>query len=102
MAHIDAVRQLRARYFRCIDTKNRAGHANILTDDAQFDVSDDAKVAAAYSATPFEELQEVVINAVGGEKIEAFIHGGIDGARTINHGHTGEIEITSHIEATGI
>ena len=38
---IEELRALKARYFRCVDTKDWAGFAELFAEDALFDISDD-------------------------------------------------------------
>jgi uncharacterized protein (TIGR02246 family) len=82
---IEAIRQLKARYFRTMDTKDWAAMRQVFTDDVVIDTSE-----------------------AGGERIEgadafmAFLQDAIGAAVTVHHGHMPEIDVTSDTTATGI
>ena len=84
MDDLEAIRQLKARYFRTMDTKDWAGMRQVFTDDAVIDTSE-----------------------AGGERVEgadafmAFLQELLHGAATVHHGHMPEIELTSDTTATG-
>jgi len=42
LAELEAIQAMKARYFRCVDTKNWEGLAALFADDAVFDVGGDA------------------------------------------------------------
>lgn len=82
---IEAIRQLKARYFRTMDTKDWAGMRQVFTDDVVIDTSE-----------------------AGGDRVEgadafmAFLQDALGGATTVHQGHMPEIELTSDTTATGI
>lgn len=82
---ITAIQQLKARYFRCLDTKDWVGFENVFTDDALLDMT--------------EEAGDVVH---GAPAIAAYVLGHVGAVETVHHGHMPEIEITSPSTATGI
>jgi uncharacterized protein (TIGR02246 family) len=82
LVDIEAIRQLKARYFRFLDTKDWDGFGALLTDDA------------------YMEADGVVRE--GRTAILAFLPKVLDGVVTTHHGHTSEIEITGRDTATGI
>jgi hypothetical protein len=83
---IEAIKQLKARYFRTLDTKDWAGLREVFTEDVMIDTTQDA----------------------GGEPsvgVEAFVPRLLDAiglATTVHHGHMAEIEITSPTTAHGV
>ena len=85
MDDIEAIRRLKARYFRTMDTKDWAGMRVVFTDDVVIDTSE-----------------------AGGERIEGvdtfmvFLPGALSGATTVHQGHMPEIDLTSDTTATGI
>lgn len=83
---IEELKQLKARYFRCIDTKDWAGFASLFAADAVFDISDD--------------LPDCVLQ--GPEKIAELAAASLHDAVTIHHGHCPEISLTSENSATAI
>jgi uncharacterized protein (TIGR02246 family) len=82
---IEAIRQLKARYFRTIDTKDWAGLRDVFTDDVVVD--------------SVESGGEVV---TGIDEFLAFLPQALDGVVSVHHGHMPEIEVTSATTATGI
>jgi uncharacterized protein (TIGR02246 family) len=82
---VEAIRQLKARYFRTMDTKDWAGMRGVFTDDVVMDTT-----------------------ASGGGVVEgadaflAFLEPTLRDVLTVHHGHMPEIELTSPTTATGI
>lgn len=85
MGDIDDIKQLKARYFRTLDTKDWAGYRRVFTDDVVIDTTD-----------------------AGGERIVgvdaflAYLGDALAGATTVHQGHMPEITLTSDTTATGI
>ena len=89
---MEEISQLKARYFRYLDTKDWTGIASLFTDDAEavYNVVDDSGLGT---------LNEPV---TGPEAIAAFIRNGVETLVTVHHGHMAEIELTSPSTATAI
>jgi ketosteroid isomerase-like protein len=87
LADIEAIKQLKARYFRLLDTKDWAGFPGLFTIDAEVDVSEDAGDAGRVS---------------GRDRIAAFVERAVEGTRTVHHGHMPEIELTGVETARGV
>jgi hypothetical protein len=86
MNAIEDIKQLKARYFYCLDHKDWDGwRRDVFTPDASMDVQE-------ASPTPY----------VGIEVILEFLIPLLDGVRTIHHGHMPIIELTSPTTAKGI
>jgi uncharacterized protein (TIGR02246 family) len=85
MDDIEAIRQLKARYFRLMDTKDWAGFGELFTPDVHVDVSSDG-------AGTFDGL----------EAFMAMLEPALRDVVTVHHGHMPEIELTSPTTATGI
>jgi uncharacterized protein (TIGR02246 family) len=86
MDDIEAIKQLKARYMRTVDTKDWEGFRNVFTDDAVFDMRD----SGAECVT-------------GADAIVAYNQVGLaDDMISIHQGHMPEIQITSPTTATGI
>jgi uncharacterized protein (TIGR02246 family) len=83
---IEEVKQLKARYFRCVDTKDWDGFKAVFTPDALFDISQDVPGCIL----------------VGPDRIAAAASAPLTGCVSVHHGHCPEIEITSPTTATGI
>jgi SnoaL-like domain len=86
---VEEIKALKARYFRCMDTKNWVGFADQFTPDACLDVSGEMGAGA-----------DGVVR--GRSEIAAFVRGAIDAVTTVHHGHMPEIEIISPTSATGV
>ncbi len=84
---IEAIKALKARYFRTLDQQDWEAHAEVFTPDVQIDVRDDAGADATYGGT---------------EEYLAMLRPFLEGALTVHHGHTPEIELVDPDTATGI
>lgn len=84
---LEAIRRLKARYFRLMDTKKWEEFGDLFTEDVVVDVSDDVPGSEPIRgrATVLERIRKAV-----GE------------ARTVHHGHMPEIEITGPSTARGV
>ena len=91
LAEHEDIKALKARYFRCLDTKDWVGFADQFTPDATLDVS--GEMRGPDSNDGFVR---------GRAEIVAFVRGSIDAVTTVHHGHMPEIDIVSATEATGI
>lgn len=91
---IEEIKQLKARYFRCMDTKDFVGLRTVFADDAMFDAS------CSLSIEPTEDAAQWVHS--GGDAIAAFVEAAVAPLRTVHHGHGHEIELLSETEARGV
>jgi hypothetical protein len=82
---IEAIKQLKARYFRLMDSKEWAGFRTCFTDEVRVDVSADG-------AGVFEGLDAFL----------TMLEPTLAEVVTVHHGHMPEIELTSPTTATGI
>ena len=82
---LEAIKQLKARYFRTMDTKDWAGMREVFADDVVMDTS---------------EAGGGVIE--GADAFIAFLEPTLRGVVTVHHGHMPEISITSATTASGI
>ena len=82
---IEAIRRLKARYFRTMDTKDWDGMREVFTDDVIIDTS--------------ESGGDVVR---GADAFMAFLRDVLAGTVTVHQGHMPEIDVTSPTTATGI
>ena len=87
LTDIEEIHQLKARYFRLLDTRQWDAFAQVFTEDAEMDVRDDA--GEAYGLVK------------GRDRIVAAIRSGLSGAISVHHGHTPEIELGTGGEARG-
>jgi len=82
---IEAIRQLKARYFRTMDTKDWDGMRRVFSDDVLMDTSE-AGGGVVRGADEFVTV------------LRKMLHGAV----TVHQGHMPEIELTSETTATGI
>jgi uncharacterized protein (TIGR02246 family) len=85
MDDIEAIKQLKARYFRTMDSKDWAAMRQVFTDDVVMDTSSSGGGVVA-----------------GADEFMTFLQGVIGDVVTVHHGHMPEIEVTSPTTATGI
>jgi hypothetical protein len=79
---IEEIKQLKARYFRCMDTKDWAGFEEVFAPEATVDYTPPGGNPANWSAS-------------GRTKIVAFVRKIVEPALTVHHGHMPEVEVTS-------
>src|ERR1700712_1673737 len=84
-ADIEAIKGLKARYFRLMDTKDWDALAEVFTSDVVIDVS--------------EEGSEIVHGIAA---YLPFLRAAIGDVTTVHHGHMPELALTSETSATGI
>jgi hypothetical protein len=89
---IEEIKQLKARYFRSMDTKDWAGLESVFSPDAALDMRGEA-------ADKSKAAEGLVIGAAN---IMPFIRNAVIDLVTVHHGHMPEIEIVSETTATGI
>lgn len=85
---IEEIRQLKARYFRCVDAKDWAGYRDVFAEDVEFDVSVDVPDAGVIVGA--DAAVAVPQSSLAGDVV------------TVHHGHQSEIEILSDTAAKGI
>jgi len=82
---IEAIKQLKARYFRTMDTKDWDGMRRVFTDDVVMDTS--ASGGGVIT---------------GADAFMAFLQETLAGVVTVHHGHMPEIALTSPTTAKGV
>jgi uncharacterized protein (TIGR02246 family) len=82
---VEAIKQLKARYFRTMDTKDWAGMRRVFGDDVVMDTTDSGGGVVTGADAFLEFLQQTLAGAV-----------------TVRQGHMPEITLTSPTTATGI
>jgi uncharacterized protein (TIGR02246 family) len=85
MDDIEAIKQLKARYCRTMDTKDWAAMRQVFTDDVVMDTTD----SGGGVQTGADDFLSFLVQAIGG-------------VVTVHQCHTPEIELTSATTATGI
>jgi uncharacterized protein (TIGR02246 family) len=85
MDHVEAIKQLKARYFRTMDTKDWAAMRRVLADDVVMDTTDSGGGVVTGADEFLQFLEQTLANSV-----------------TVHQGHMPEIQFTSATTATGI
>ena len=87
MSHedIEAIKRLKARYFRTMDNKDWDGMAEVFADDVEIDMTGEGGGVTRGVAAFMPYLRE-----------------NIETVTTVHHGHMPEIELTSPTTAAGI
>jgi hypothetical protein len=83
---LEEIRQLKARYFRCVDSKDWVGFEAVFAANAVLDISDD--------------IPDCVIH--GAANFVATVRAAMADVTSVHHGHCPEIELVSATEARGI
>ena len=85
MDDIEAIEQLKARYFRTMDTKDWSGMRRVFADDVVMDTTSSGGGVIS-----------------GADEFLAFLEPTLRDVVTVHHGHMPEIQLTSTTTATGI
>ena len=78
---VEEIKRVKARYFRCMDTKDWEGFAQVFAADAVMDMSEEAGAAPG-------DLSHITRGAAD---IAAMAQAGMEGVQTVHHGHMPEI-----------
>ncbi|MEV5033258.1 nuclear transport factor 2 family protein [Sphingobium sp. LMC3-1-1.1] len=98
LAHAEAIRMLKARYFRNMDQRDWEAMIDVFVDDAVMDMR--SEMAALAHAGLAVDPQAGLIE--GQPAILQAMSSALVGTITVHHGHMGEIDILSDNEAEGI
>jgi ketosteroid isomerase-like protein len=98
-SEIDKIRQLKSRYFRCLDAKDWSSLTTVFSADAIFDARLATSIAVAGAEAP---AGDPTWYAEGCADIAAFIRRVVEHTVTAHHGHDHEVEILSDTAARGI
>jgi hypothetical protein len=107
---IEEIRQLKARYFRTLDSKDWDGYQAVYAPDAVLDCrhamyvrnKETGEAIANGKVVPESEAVVEARLTHGAAAIRAEVEGVLRGITTVHHGHMPEIEITSPTTARGI
>ena len=95
---IDAIQQLKARYFRTMDTRDFAAMREVFAKDIRFDCSE----GFFYTPLGGEPVGSVGPITEGRDAVMAWIEGSFTGFTSVHHGHCHEVTIDSDTEAHGV
>jgi len=97
---IEEIKLLKARYFRCLDTKDWEGYAAVFSEDATFDMRTGATVDPDDGSPEAERSTRFVLE--GCNAIADAVRDEVGDTNTVHHGHCHEIWVDSPDEARGI
>ena len=86
---IEEIKQLKARYFRCMDSKDWEGFAAVLAPDVTVDYTPPGGNQKDWSTS-------------GAANVVSFVRKTVESAVTVHHGHMPEVEVISAANARGI
>jgi SnoaL-like domain len=89
---IEEIKQVKARYFRTMDTKDWDAYAEVFAPDAVMDMRSEMR----------DGVTEGEGVTTGNRAIAEFVKGSIDVVTTVHHGHMPEITFTSDTTANVI
>lgn len=95
---IEEIKNLKARYFRFVDSHDWAGFRSLLMDDAVFALP---KMPDPKSEASFANLVEGA-DIVGAEAIVAWVSKSLEPSQSAHLGYMPEIEILSATQARGV
>ena len=99
---IEDIKQLKARYFRCMDTKDWDGLAKVFAPDALFDLRESSSLRHPLTGVwepPYTGEADV---HRGHAAVLKMIRDAVVKLVTIHHGHMGEITVIDETHASGI
>lgn len=94
LAEMEAIKLLKARYFRNLDTQNWAEWRKVFTDDVE--------ILVDHTVTTPTQKGEGPPLPRGADAFVAHISQFLTGAVTVHHGHMPEITLTGPDTATGV
>ncbi|MBA2933749.1 nuclear transport factor 2 family protein [Sphingomonas sp. CGMCC 1.13654] len=99
---IEEIKALKARYFRCVDTKDWAGLETVFAPDIVFDRTYSRSTRDPWTGdwSPPPPSPPWLVH--GREAVMAMVRAAIEHLRTVHHGHMPEIDVIDESHATGI
>jgi len=99
---IEDIRQLKARYYRCMDTKDWDGLGQVFAPEAVFDLREVNSVRRPLTGEWTPPYGDETAVHRGHAAVVGMIRNAVTRLVTVHHGHMGEIEITSDTSAQAI
>lgn len=99
---IERIKRLKARYFRCVDTKDWDGLATVFAEEVVFDRTTGSSVRDPWSGDWQPPLPEQRRLCCGRDDVVDMIRTGVGHLHTLHHGHMPEIQVLSDTAASGI
>lgn len=102
LAAIEDIKQLKARYFRCVDTKDWLGLERVFAPDIEFDRTYGMSVQDAFTGAWAPPISETPLIVAGREAVMAMVRRATETIHTVHNGFMPEIDVTSESAAKGI
>jgi hypothetical protein len=104
---IEAIKNVKARYWFHMDMKDWDGLRSVFTDDAIFDMRAERAFSLGESAADLPPVEDSIAAGdeavtVGAEAIATFIRTVVESWKTVHHGHAPIIEVTEPDFGTAI
>ena len=94
---VEAIKMLKARYFRFLDAKAYDGLDSIFTDDAVIDLR-----GATKGADTGDAAVAGLDGLISGRDMKLFFRANLGSVSTAHHGHMPEITLESPLRASGV
>jgi len=95
---IEEIKQLKARYFRTMDTRDFDAMAQVFARDIRFDCTEGSR----HTPVGGEPVGEIGPITEGRDAVMAWIRGAFANSTSVHHGHCHEVTIDSETEAHGV
>lgn len=102
LSAIEAIRALKARYFRCVDSKDWAGLEAVFSPAIAFDRTSGMAVHDPWTGTWTPPIPSEPIIVRGREAVMQMVRSAIEHVRTVHHGFMPEIDLESQTRARGV
>jgi hypothetical protein len=102
LAAIEDIKQLKARYFHCVDTKDWEQLAQVFTPDVKFDRTMGNAVRDPWTGVWDPPLPEVPQIVSGRDAVMRMVRAATEHIHTVHHGFMPEIEILDETTARGV
>lgn len=102
LAAIEDIKQLKARYFRCVDTKDWDRLARVFTPDVEFDRTMGNARRDPWTGVWQPPLPREPLIVSGREAVIAMVRAATEHIHTVHQGYMPEIDILSDTAASGI
>ncbi|WP_157220693.1 nuclear transport factor 2 family protein [Flavisphingomonas formosensis] len=99
---IEEIKALKARYFRCVDSKDWTGLEAVFAPDIVFDRTYSSSVRNPGTSAWNPPLPSPARLVRGREAVMQMVRAAVETLRTVHHGHMPEIELVDETHATGI
>jgi hypothetical protein len=102
LAAVEEIRQLKARYFRCVDTKDWEQLALVFAPDVKFDRTTGTRLRDPWTGVWNPPLPELPLIVSGRDEVVRMVRAATEDIHTVHHGFMPEIDILSESAALGV